>query len=126
VKLAICAPVTNPTDTPAGRPSSSASQPPVTSSTTAAAGASTYRPAFWSQTEVSQSAASAAGVAPPITNPKKRPLEDATTPGSAAVASAATTSRGSSGRSGSGPPSAARSSARLARPVTGRAGSSSR
>jgi hypothetical protein len=85
-----------------------------------------YSPAFWSQTEVSQSAASAAGVAPPITNPKKRPLEDATTPGSAAVASAATTSRASSGRSGSGPPSAARISARLARLVTGRAGSPSR
>jgi hypothetical protein len=31
-------PVTNPTDTPAGRPSSSASHPPATSSTTLAAG----------------------------------------------------------------------------------------
>ena len=39
VKFAICAPVTKPTDTSGGRPSSSASQPPATSSTTAAAGA---------------------------------------------------------------------------------------
>ena len=70
VKLAIWAPVTSPTDTPAGRPSSSASQAPATSSTTLAAGPSTNRPAFWSQAEVSQSAASAAGVAPPTTNPK--------------------------------------------------------
>jgi hypothetical protein len=126
LKLAICAPVTNPTDTPAGRPSSSANHRPVTSSTTLAAGPRMYRPAFWSQTEVSQSAASAAGVAPPITNPKKRPLDDATTPGSAAAASAATTARGSSGCSGSGPPSAARISARLARLVTERAGRPSR
>ena len=38
VKLAIVAPVTNPTLVPAGRPSSSTSQPPATSSATAAAG----------------------------------------------------------------------------------------
>jgi hypothetical protein len=30
-------------------------------------------PAFWSQVDVSQSAASAAGSEPPITQPKKRP-----------------------------------------------------
>ncbi|HTF59580.1 MAG TPA: hypothetical protein VK713_06685 [Actinomycetes bacterium] len=67
-----------------------------------AAGPSTYRAAFWSQAEVSQSAARAAGVAPPTTNPKYRPPAVATTPGSAAVASSATTSRGSSGRFQSG------------------------
>jgi hypothetical protein len=44
----------------------------------------------------------AAGVAPPTTNPKYRPPAVATTPGSAAVASSATTSRGSSGRFQSG------------------------
>jgi len=126
VKLAICPPATSPTETPAGRPSSSASQAPATSSTTLAAGPSTYRAAFWSQAEVSQSAARAAGVAPPTTNPKYRPPAVATTPGSAAVASSATTSRGSSGRSGSGPPRAARSSARPARPGTGRPGRPSR
>ena len=126
VKLAICTPVTNPTDTAAGRPSSSASQPPATSSTTLAAGPRTCRAAFWSQAEVSQSAARAAGVAPPTTKPKKRPPADATRPGSAAVASSATTWRGSSGRLDRGPPSAARSSARPARPGTGRSGRPSR
>ena len=70
VKLAIVAPVTNPTLVPAGRPSSSTSQLPATSSATAAAGERTYRPAFWSQVEVSQSAPSAAGRLPPTTNPK--------------------------------------------------------
>ena len=57
VKLAIVAPVTNPTLVPAGRPSSSTSQPAATSSATAAAGEMTYRPAFWSHALVSQSAA---------------------------------------------------------------------
>jgi hypothetical protein len=40
------------------------------SSTTDAAGPATYSPAFWSQAEVSQSAATAAGRAPPMTKPK--------------------------------------------------------
>ena len=40
---------------------------PHTSSTTAAAGATAYMPAFWSQVDVSQSAARAAGTEPPIT-----------------------------------------------------------
>ena len=123
MKWAICTPVTNPTDAPAGRPSSSASQPPPTSSTTAAAGPSTCSPAFWSQAAVSQSAASAAGVAPPMTKPKNRPLGVATSPGSAASARAAIVLRGSSGASGSGPPRAARNAGRLALLPTGRAGS---
>ena len=37
-------------------------------------GAQAWMPAFWSQTVVSQSAAMAAGAAPPITQPKNRPL----------------------------------------------------
>jgi hypothetical protein len=126
VKLAICPPVTKPTDTWAGSPSSSASQRPATSSTTPAAGPATCSPAFWSQAAVSQSAASAAGSAPPITKPKKRPLGDATSPGSAALASALTTSRASTGCSGSGPPRAVRSSSRPARLPTARSGRPSR
>ena len=70
VNDAIVAPVVNPTLTPAGSPNSSASHAPAVSSATAAAGPITYRPAFWSQALVSQSAASAAGTPPPITNPK--------------------------------------------------------
>ena len=51
-----------PNDASAGSPSSSLSQLPATSSDhRAPTGASTPRPAFWSQVEVSQSAASAAG-----------------------------------------------------------------
>ena len=70
VTCAIWQPVTKPNETPSGRPSSSAVQAPAISSTTAADGPPTYSPAFWSQAEVSQSAASAAGTAPPITKPK--------------------------------------------------------
>lgn len=61
------------TDTSRGRPSSSASQPRQTSPATADAGPITYRPAFWSHVEVNQSAASADGSEPPMTNPKNRP-----------------------------------------------------
>ncbi len=43
------------------------SQAPTASSTTDAAGPQEYRPAFWSQTEVSQSAATEAGTLPPMT-----------------------------------------------------------
>ena len=63
---------------------------------------------------------------PPTTKPKNRPLPDAITPGPAAAARSATTSRASSGRSGSGPPSAARSCARSAAGWTGRSGRPSR
>ncbi len=70
MKLAIVAPVTNPTLVPSGSPRSSTSQAPATSSATAAAGESAYKPAFWSHALVSQSAASAAGRLPPTTNPK--------------------------------------------------------
>ena len=72
MKLAIVAPVVNPTLDPAGSPKTSTSHAAATSSATAAAGDSAYSPAFWSQVLVSQSAASAAGTPPPTTNPKKR------------------------------------------------------
>src|SRR5918995_6553017 len=61
VTWAIWQPVTREYDADAGRPSTSLSQVPQTSSTTAAAGLQAYRPAFWSQVAVSQSAPSDAG-----------------------------------------------------------------
>ncbi|MFG1991875.1 hypothetical protein ACGFJ7_18050 [Actinoplanes sp. NPDC048988] len=103
-------------------PSASTSQPAAVSSATLAAGPSTYSPAFWSQAEVSQSAASAAGVAPPTTKPKKRPLDDAITPGSAAATRSATTFSGGSEPGRSGPPSAARICSSDADGRTGRSG----
>ena len=69
VTWAIWQPVTRAKEADAGRPSTSLSQVPQTSSTTAAAGPQAYRPAFWSQVAVSQSAASAAGRPAPMTQP---------------------------------------------------------
>jgi hypothetical protein len=82
--------VTKPTDTPARRPSTSASHAPATSSTTAAAGEVTALKAGWSQPAASTSAAVAAGRAPPTTNPKYRGPVVATRPGSTAVTSSST------------------------------------
>ena len=70
VAFAIWAPVTSPTLAVAGRPSTSSSQPSTTSSTTAAAGEATYENPFWSHAAAIQSAARAAGSAPPVTKPK--------------------------------------------------------
>jgi hypothetical protein len=61
VKLAIVPPVTNPTSAPSGRPSRSSSQSAAASSTATVPGVAKRIPLFWSQAEVSQSAASAAG-----------------------------------------------------------------
>ena len=83
MKLAIIAPVTKPTAALAGKPSRSRSHSLATHSAPAAAGDITSRPAFWSHIEVSQSAASAAGSVPPITQPKNRPDGIATSPGPA-------------------------------------------
>ena len=88
---AIWQPVTIPAETPAGSPSSSRSHSTTTSSTTPALGVGPIRPAFWSHAEVSQSAAIAAGSAPPMTKPKKRPDGIAMIPGSAASISSAMT-----------------------------------
>ena len=70
--LAACAPVTNPTDAVAGRPSSSLSQPPATSSTDGRGRRERRVERHWSQPTASMSAAVAAGSEPPMTNPKKR------------------------------------------------------
>ena len=125
VKCAIWQPVTNPNEESSGRPRSSFSHVPATSSTTLAAGVGRARAAFWSQADVSQSAAIAAGVLPPMTKPKKRPLGMPIRPGSASRASRSTTSSASEGCSGSGPPRAARSSSTVASGRTGRSSSES-
>ena len=122
VNEAIVAPVVKPTLTPDGSPNRSASHAPATSSATAAAGPMTYRPAFWSHALVSQSAASAAGRLPPITNPKKRGPAVAMSPPSALAARASTTSTGSWPASGSGPPNRRRSSSSGTVGATGRSG----
>src|SRR5450432_1299933 len=69
VTCAISQPVVSAKLAPFGNPSSSFNQPPQTSSITATAGPQAYDAAFWSQALVSQSAASAAGSAPPMTQP---------------------------------------------------------
>src|SRR5215217_4480252 len=122
VKLAIMAPVTKPTDALSGSPSNSMSHRPVISSTTAAAGASRERPAFWSHVEVSQSAAMLAGVEPPITKPKNRPLWVAISPGSAIRAKVSITSAASSPSFGRPPPRLLSRSVRETLAPTGRIG----
>ena len=106
VKLAVVAPVANPTPLPAGSPSRSRSQAAASSSAAATPGVTWRSTAFWSHAPTSQSAASAAGCEPPITNPKNRPDGIATSPGSTAPTSRSTTSSASDGRSGSSRPSA--------------------
>ena len=63
-------PVVKPTDVLRGRPNRSTSQRPAMVSMTAAAGEATTDGAFWSQTLVSQSAATAAG-RPPRSEPEE-------------------------------------------------------
>ena len=66
-------------------------QRPATSSSDRRGGGGSARPAFWSHARTSQSAASAAGQAPPMTKPKYRPDPIAVRPGSATVASSSMT-----------------------------------
>ena len=66
-----------------GRPSRSSVHADATSSIAAAAGDREWNAAHWSHAETTQSAASAAGTAPPITKPKWRGPALATRPGSA-------------------------------------------
>ena len=80
-------------------------------------------PVFWSQALISQSAASAAGSVPPITQPKNRPDGIAMQARLDPPASRSTTSAGSVPASGSGPPNTARSPSAVARGGTGRSAS---
>ena len=107
MKLAIVPPVTNPTSDVDGSPSRSSSQLAATSSVAAEPGVTNRMPVFWSQALTSQSAPSAAGSVPPITQPKNRPDAIAISAGSTLRASRSMTSAGSVGPSGSSPPSAA-------------------
>ncbi len=108
----------SPRAVPGRRRSTRRRRPP----TAAAAGVSALMPAFWSQTEVSTSAPSAAGMrptdheaeeprAPPSRQARRRRWRPARS----------TTATGSSPASGSGPPSAASISSNVARGHTGRA-----
>ncbi len=81
--LAPWAPVTNPTVTPAGRPSNSASPRPATSLAAVPEGAVTALNTVWSQPTASRSATSEASVEPPTTKPKYRGPSLATRPGPA-------------------------------------------
>ena len=63
------APVVNPTLAVAGSPSSSRSHWPASSSTALVPGIGSRMAAFWSQAVTSQSAATATGCVPPITQP---------------------------------------------------------
>ena len=102
---AIWQPVTKAKDADFGRPNISLAHSPHTCSTTASAGAVTFEAAFWSQVEVSQSAASATGSVPPITQPKKRPLPEPISPPSASRTSSSMTASSARPVSGSGLPS---------------------
>ena len=68
--FAVVPPVVKETSAAAGRPSTSRSHVPAVSSRAEMAGVGLRIPAFWSQALTSQSAASAAGRLPPMTNPK--------------------------------------------------------
>ncbi len=70
IVLASWVPVTKPHDAVAGMPSSSLTHAPAAASAARAAGDSTPVNPFWSQPDVSTSAAVDAGEDPPITKPK--------------------------------------------------------
>src|SRR3546814_9100377 len=76
VKCAIWHPVVKAKDADRGKSSTSLIQALATSSTMAEAGPQAWSAALLSQVEASQSAASAEGSAPPITQAKKRPPAD--------------------------------------------------
>ena len=66
------APVTKAAPQPLGSLKRSSNQLRATCSSCAVAGVGVKRPEFWSQAPASQLAARVTGMAPPITNPKKR------------------------------------------------------
>jgi hypothetical protein len=92
--LAIVAPVTKPTSASAGSPSRSSSQPAAACSTAVVPGVAKRIAVFWSQLLTSQSAPSAAGSVPPMTQPKNRPDGIAIRPGLDQPASTSTTFAG--------------------------------
>src|SRR5439155_3476771 len=125
VKFAIWPPVTSTPSQSAGNPKSSRSQRREISSSLEASGLASQPPAFWSSSDVSQSAPSAAGVVPPITQWKKRGPEErtcASSPPSISWSSAASVPNPSSGR---GPPKASAASLERAS-RTGAVGSDAR
>ncbi len=122
VTCAIWHPVVNAKEDVCGRSNSCFSHSPAISSIMLAAGATVNIPAFWSQADTSQSAASAEGSDPAITQPKNRPPALACRPGSACVARSSIMAAASRPVSGSGPDRAARRSRAVAVAPTGRSG----
>ncbi|EXI74181.1 MAG: hypothetical protein AW07_02322 [Candidatus Accumulibacter sp. SK-11] len=125
-RLAIVAPLVSAPAHSAGSPKSSFSQRRTTSSVCAAAGLAAHIPAFWSIADASQSPASAAGVTPPLTKPKKRGPGEAVMPRSARANHSPTTPAGSLPCSGSTSSSALAISCGVATWLTGRCGSEAR
>ena len=68
-RFALVAPVANPTPLCGWEAEESRSQRAAVSSTAAVAGVGWREPVFWSHADTSQSAAIAAGYAPPMTKP---------------------------------------------------------
>ncbi len=101
VRLAIVPPVTKPATVVDGRPKSSTSQRCATCSSVAATGEAVKAPAFWSHAVASQSAATATGCEPPMTNPKNLGPAVAMVAGEPASSSNAITRSGSEGPAGS-------------------------
>ena len=114
VMCATVVPVTKPPATPVGSCSTATSHLSATSSRIATPGLDLYNPAFWSHAVASQPAATLAGVAPPITNPKNRGPAMAIVAGDPRSSSFASIARASipvSGNGTSNAPSAATASA---------------
>src|SRR5205807_2485117 len=74
-----------------------------TCSSLAPIGEHTTSPAFWSQADASQLAATVTGREPPVTKPKYRRPAEATVAGEPSSSSSASTRSGLEARSGSGP-----------------------
>ena len=102
VKLAIVAPVVKTPPHLDGRPKRSSSHRMDVASSCPPSGDDAHENAFWSTADASQSAASAAGVAPPVTKWKKRGPAEACAPSRPATRRAITSSAGAPS-SGSGP-----------------------
>ncbi len=120
VKFASVAPVTKPPAVPAGSASASTIQRSATASTRAVPGVTSERAEFWSHAVASTFAATAAGSAPPMTNPKKRGPAVAMVAGPTISSRSARIAVASAGSAGRGTSSAARPSIAAADGATGR------
>src|SRR2546429_481079 len=104
VKFAVVAPVVRTPPQWAGSPKRSSSHATETCSSRAPSGVASQPPAFWSSRDVTQSAASAAGVEPPITQWKKRGPAERTCASMPSASSSSIAASVPAPSSGSGPP----------------------